>query len=102
MATDEKIPPVNYTGDVPCDCCGSMTVCDKCETDPKVAELMHRLLWIDNDNPMDESLGGHVHLCYPCTKSGCNFHEPNGEGEKCGDFDEDWITVGPPLKKENN
>jgi hypothetical protein len=42
--TTERIPPVNYSGNVPCECCGSMLHCEKCE-DPKVAELMHHLLW---------------------------------------------------------
>ena len=60
---------------------------------------MHRLCWITNENPMDESLGGHIHLCYPCEKSGCNFTEPNGEGEKCGDFEYSLgeITIEPPI-----
>ncbi len=65
----------------------------------KTAELMHRLCWITNENPMDDSLGGHIHLCYPCERSGCNFTEPNGEGEKCGDFEygPGEITIEPPM-----
>ena len=82
---DEHIPPVNYTGDIPCQCCGTMMHCDKCE-DPKVAELIHHLLWETDLDPDDPANGAHgVHLCGWCEEAGCNFDEPNGEGEHCGD-----------------
>jgi hypothetical protein len=65
---NEQIPPVNYTGTVPCDWCGSWSQCDECAVDPKVAERMHHLCWVSNDNPMDEAEGGHIHAC-------CEAHE---------------------------
>jgi hypothetical protein len=60
---NEQIPPVNYTGTVPCDWCGSWSQCDECADDPKVAERMHHLCWVSNDDPMDEAVGGHIHAC---------------------------------------
>jgi hypothetical protein len=81
MAEEEEIPEVNYTGTVPCDCCGSLTQCSQCE-DPAVAEEMHRLLWMSDYSPMDH----HIHLCGPCEHSGCTFGgQP--DGERCGDHD---------------
>jgi len=45
-----------------CDWCGAYCDCDKCD-DPATAALMAGL-----DDPMDESVGGHVHAC-------CDEHE---------------------------
>jgi len=80
--SQEIIPPVNYSGDVPCDCCGSMTFCDTCADDPKVAEAMHHELWYGDGVML------HGHLCGVCTKAGCTFDNslPDG-GEKCGDLE---------------
>jgi hypothetical protein len=55
----DEIPPVNYSGTVPCQCCGAFMDCEPCN-DPKVAEEIHRLVWHGDDDP-----DGHhgVHLC---------------------------------------
>jgi hypothetical protein len=82
MAT-EKIPAVNYSGDVPCACCGSMTFCEKCADDSKVVEEMHRLLWLSNDDPNEH----HIHLCEYCPLCTFDSSLPDG-GERCMDDDE--------------
>jgi len=36
-------------------------------------------------DPDAEENDGHLHLCGICEAAGSNFHEPNGDGERCGE-----------------
>jgi hypothetical protein len=63
-----------------CDCCGSSTDCELCD-DPTLSAEWNRLTHEEPNDPANP----HHHFCDDCTEKGCNFHEPNGEGEHCGD-----------------
>jgi hypothetical protein len=61
--------------------------CELCD-DPAVFAESQRLLWETDEPPL------HIHLCDTCKAVGCNFTEPNGEGEHCSDLDDEDLQPG--------